>query len=143
MGAIEAIVAGETDGITVMSSVACEVYHAFPYFNWVGFYRRVDERTLKVGPYQGTHGCLTIDIGEGVCGACVRAAAVQVENDVRLVPAHIACSEETKAELVLPIVDSTGYVVAVMDIDSTEAGVFDDQDVHYLERICRLIPTAT
>ena len=77
---IEDLVEGETDHIAVMSTVACELYQAFDYFNWVGFYRRVDPDTLKVGPYQGTHGCLTITIDRGVCGRCVREAALQLEK---------------------------------------------------------------
>ena len=89
--AIEAVIEGETDLISVMSTISCELYHAFEYFNWVGFYRRVDEDTLKVGPYQGTHGCVTIDIQRGVCGKCVREADIQIENDVSQKPYHIAC----------------------------------------------------
>jgi GAF domain-containing protein len=79
---IEALIDGETDEIAVMATVACELYHAFDSWNWVGFYRRVDADTLKVGPYQGSHGCLEIDLSRGVCGKCAREAAVQLENDV-------------------------------------------------------------
>jgi GAF domain-containing protein len=136
---IEAVVAGESDPIAVMSTVACELYHAFECFNWVGFYRRINPDTLKVGPYQGTHGCLTIDIRRGVCGACVRAAAVQLENDVSRAADHIACSADTRAEIVLPVFDHTGTVIAVLDIDSTAANVFDEVDVMCLERICRIV----
>ncbi len=135
--AIEALVEGETDPIAVMSTVACELYHAFDYFNWVGFYRRINPDTLKVGPYQGTHGCLTINIQRGVCGACVRAATVQIENDVSKAADYIACSAETKAEIVLPIFDHSGAVIAVLDIDSSAADVFDEVDVICLERICK------
>jgi len=136
---IEALIAGETDVMAVMATICCELYRAFEPFNWVGFYRRVDHDTLKVGPYQGTHGCLTIDIARGVCGACVRKAVVQLENDVTTVPAHIACSPDTKAEIVLPIAGRDGYVVAVLDIDSTEPGVFDDVDVTCLTEVCRWV----
>jgi L-methionine (R)-S-oxide reductase len=65
---IESLIEGEMDLVAVMSTISSELYHGFERFNWVGFYRRVDEKTLKVGPYQGTHGCLTVDIEEGVCG---------------------------------------------------------------------------
>jgi GAF domain-containing protein len=74
--AIEALIEGETDPIAVMSTVACEPYHVFDYFNWVGFYRRTSPDILKVGPYQGSHGCLTIQLQRGVCGACARTATV-------------------------------------------------------------------
>lgn len=134
--AIEALVEGETDPIAVMSTVACELYHAFDYFNWVGFYRRTSPDTLKVGPYQGTHGCLTIHIQRGVCGACVRTATVQIENDVAQAAHHIACSAETQAEIVLPVFGRSGEVIAVLDIDSSLVNVFDGIDAMYLERVC-------
>lgn len=133
---IASAIEGEADRIAVMSTVSCELFHAFAYFNWVGFYRRVDDRTLKVGPYQGTHGCLTIDRDRGVCGACFREAAVQIENDVTLAPSHIACSSETKAEIVLPVMDGAGEVVAVLDIDSVQLNVFDEVDRTALTTVC-------
>lgn len=125
-----------------MSTIACELFHAFDYFNWLGFYRRIDPSTLKVGPYQGTHGCLTIDTQRGVCGACVRTAEVQIENDVSRVPHHIACSSATKAEIVIPILDATGVVMAVLDIDSKRKNVFDKTDVVHLKRLCALVSDA-
>jgi GAF domain-containing protein len=133
---IESLIEGETDVISVMSTISCELYHAFSHFNWVGFYRRINDRTLKVGPYQGTHGCLTIHIDQGVCGKCVRDSEIQIENDVSQKPYHIACSSETRAEIVLPVLDSGHRVGAVLDIDSTQTNVFDDLDVHYLKKIC-------
>ncbi|MCP4453406.1 MAG: GAF domain-containing protein [Planctomycetes bacterium] len=133
---IESLIDGETDLISVMSTISCELYHAFEYVNWVGFYRRVNETTLKVGPYQGSHGCLTIDIGRGVCGQCVRDGEIQIENDVSRIPHHIACSSDTKAEIVVPIMNRSGRVMAVLDIDATEVNVFDDVDVAHLKKIC-------
>ncbi len=132
---IQALIDGEQDLIAVLSTVFCELYHTFEHWNWVGFYRRVDEQTLKVGPYQGGHGCLTIDINRGVCGACVREKSVQLVPDVHAVPHHIACSSETRSEIVLPVMDETGEVVAVLDIDSTEENTFDEVDQKYLEEI--------
>jgi len=136
---IKALVEGETDCIAVMSTIACELYHAFAAFNWVGFYRLVDEQTLKVGPYQGSHGCLTIDINRGVCGACVRSSAVRMENDVTQVSDHIACSADTKAEIVLPVINAADRVVAVLDIDATETGIFDYIDVQYLREVVAIV----
>jgi L-methionine (R)-S-oxide reductase len=133
---IDALIEGETDVITVMSTIACELYHAFEYVNWAGFYRRVNQGTLKVGPYQGGHGCLTIDINRGVCGACARTGEIQIENDVSQATDHLACSSDTRAEIVLPILDRTGAVAAVLDIDSTDADVFDETDATYLVQIC-------
>ena len=136
---IESQIEGETDLITVMSTIACELYQAFNYFNWVGFYRRVDEKTLKVGPYQGGHGCLTIEFEKGVCGKCAREGRTQMENDVNAIPHHIACSVDTKSEIVIPVKDDEGNVRAVLDIDSTEINSFDEIDKKYLERICEYI----
>jgi len=133
---IESLIEGETDLISVMSTISCELYHAFERFNWVGFYRLIDEKTLRVGPYQGTHGCLTIDIEKGVCGKCVRENEMQIENDVCKMPHHIACSSKTKSEIVLPVRDGANNVKAVLDIDSTEIAVFDETDERYLKKIC-------
>ena len=131
--AIRSLIDGEDDLISVISTVSCELFHAFPHWNWVGFYRRVDAETLKVGPYQGSHGCLTIHIHRGVCGACVREKAVQLVSDVTQFPGHIACSSETRSEIVLPVCNDAGEVVAVLDIDSVEPEAFDEVDQRYLE----------
>ncbi len=133
---IESLIEGETDLISVMSTISCELYNAFERFSWVGFYRLIDEITLKVGPYQGTHGCLTINIEKGVCGKCVRENKIQIENDVCKIPHHIACSSETKSEIVLPVRDSENKVKAVLDIDSKEINCFDEVDEKYLKKIC-------
>ena len=126
---------GEEDLTTVLSTISCELYHAFEHWNWVGFYRRVDQRTLKVGPYQGGHGCLTIDMDRGVCGACLREKSIIIIKDVSTVNDHIACSSETKSEIVLPIIDNSGTVLAVFDLDSTEIGAFDETDKEYLSKV--------
>ncbi len=133
---IKALTEDETDNIAILSTVCCELYHAFDYLNWVGFYRLVDDNTLKVGPYQGSHGCLTIDIKRGVCGKCVVENKYQLENDVASLPHHIACSSETQAELVFPLRDKSGNVYAVLDVDSVEANVFDDIDLKNIQIIC-------
>ena len=104
----------EKDFITAMSTISCELYHAFEHWNWVGFYRRVDERTLKVGPYQGGHGCLTIDRDRGVCGACLREKSIIIVKDVSTVDDHIACSSETKSEIVPPIIDNSSQHLTIL-----------------------------
>ncbi|MGD7653634.1 MAG: GAF domain-containing protein [Verrucomicrobiales bacterium] len=139
LGRIEALADGETDPITLMSTISCEVFHAFDHFHWVGFYRLVNPQTLKVGPYQGGHGCLTIDINRGVCGACARENATQIENDISQTTDHIACSSETQAEIVLPVRDADGNVTAVFDIDSTTPNCFDDTDLKWLEKITAML----
>jgi len=136
---IRSLTENEFDLVSVMSTIACELYHAFDSFIWVGFYRLVDETSLKVGPYQGTHGCLTINLDKGVCGKCVRENAIQIENDISAIPHHIACSSETKSEIVLPVRDREKRVRAVLDVDSNEINSFDEMDKEYLTEICALV----
>lgn len=135
IGTIESMIEGEEDLLATLSTISCELYHAFDHWNWVGFYRRTDSRTLKVGPYQGEHGCLTIDIDRGVCGASVREKSIMMIRDVSTVETHIACSLETKSEIVLPIIGSPGTVLAVFDVDSTQIGAFDETDKEYLSKL--------
>ena len=134
---IQALIAGERDEIAVLATVAAELHHAFPHFHWVGFYRVVQPGLLKVGPYQGGHGCLTIPFERGVCGRCARDKTTQVVADVTQVPHHIACSSTTRSEIVVPVVDSHGEVRAVLDIDSDIPGAFDALDREALETLAR------
>ena len=136
---VKSLIEDESDIVSVMSTIACELYHAFAPFIWVGFYRLVEGTSLKVGPYQGTHGCLTISMEQGVCGKCVREDAIQVENDVSAIPHHIACSSETKSEIVLPVRDLKSRVRAVLDVDANTINCFDAIDKEYLTKICELI----
>ena len=132
---IQALIAGESDEIAVMATVAAELHHAFAHFHWVGFYRVVGSRLLKVGPYQGRHGCLTIPFERGVCGRCAHEKATQVIADVTQVPYHIACSSTTRSEIVVPLLDPRGDLRAVLDIDSDLPGAFDLVDQQALETL--------
>jgi len=136
---IEALIAGETDAIAVMATVACELHQSFAAFDWTGFYRVVGPELLKVGPYQGGHGCLAIPFERGVCGAAARSRQTQVVPDVRDFAGHIACSATTRAEIVVPVLDPAGELVAVLDVDSNRAGAFDEIDRVNLEAICALV----
>ena len=100
---VKALCEGEEDTITLMATLACEVHGADPRCSWTGFYRVVAPEQLKVGPYQGGHGCLTIPFGRGVCGAAARTRQAQLVPDVHAFPGHIACSTTTQSELVLPV----------------------------------------
>jgi len=126
---------GESDRISLMATIACEIYHAFERFDWVGFYRNVGRQLLKIGPYQGTHGCLTISFARGVCGRCARTGAVQNVPDVSADANHIACSPATRSEIVIPILDDRGELLAVLDIDSNTPAAFDRIDEANLQRI--------
>ena len=136
---IERLIEGEDDAIAVMATVACELHHAFPTFSWTGFYRVVRPGILKVGPYQGSHGCLTIPFERGVCGAAARERRTQIVPDVRLAAHHIACSSSTLSEIVVPVLAPDGSVRAVLDVDSDELAAFDETDREWLERVCTLI----
>lgn len=132
---IDSLTHGETDQIALMATIACEVYHADARFDWVGFYRVTAPETLKIGPYQGGHGCLVIPFSRGVCGACARSRAPQLVADVNAFPDHIACSSSTLSELVLPVFDAEGALIAVFDIDSDQADAFTETDVQELSKI--------
>jgi GAF domain-containing protein len=111
-----------------MATVASELFHAFEDFDWVGFYRNVGGELLKIGPYQGGHGCLTIPFARGVCGQCARERRLQNVPDVRAIPHHIACSSATISEIVVPIFDGAGALLAVLDVDSDRPAAFDATD---------------
>jgi L-methionine (R)-S-oxide reductase len=132
---IQALISGETDEIAILATVAAELYQAFPHFHWVGFYRVVSPGLLKVGPYQGGHGCLTIPFERGVCGRCAREKTTQIVADVTKLPYHIACSGTTLSEIVIPILDARGEVRAVLDIDSDLGDIFDLTDQAALESL--------
>lgn len=138
---IRGLTTGESDEIAVMATVAAELRHAFPQFHWVGFYRVVKPGLLKVGPYQGGHGCLAIPFERGVCGRCAREKATQVVADVSQVPYHIACASTTRSEIVVPLLDARGEVRAVLDIDSDLPGAFDQVDRAALEALAADIST--
>ena len=134
---IAALTAGEDDQVALMATVACEVHHADPRFDWTGFYRVVAPQMLKIGPYQGGHGCLVIPFSKGVCGAAARTGQVQIVPDVEAFPGHIACSSSTRSEIVLPVFDRSGALIAVFDIDSDRPDAFNATDAEALERILR------
>ena len=132
---LRALCADESDAIALMASVACEVYHADDRFDWVGSYRDIGNQTLKIGPYQGGHGCLTIPFAKGVCGAAARTGQTQLVADVDAFAGHIACASSTRSEIVVPVFDSTGCLLAVFDIDSDQPDAFDARDQVALERL--------
>ncbi len=133
--AVEALTHGETDTVALMATVACEVHHADDRFNWTGFYRVVAPRLLKIGPYQGGHGCLVISFERGVCGACARTGEVQLVPDVDAFPGHIACASSTRSELVLPVRNGAGELLGVFDIDSDLPAAFTEGDAAELQAL--------
>jgi GAF domain-containing protein len=136
---IRALCAGEDDTIALMATVAGELHHAFDDFHWTGFYRVVAPDLLKIGPYQGGHGCLVIPFTRGVCGAAARERRTQVVPDVEAFPGHIACSSSTRSEIVVPVFDRAGALIAVLDVDSDDPAAFDATDTLALESLVREI----
>ena len=132
---IAALCEGEDDVIAVMATIAAELYHHFDGFDWVGFYRVTQPNLLKIGPYQGGHGCLTIPFDKGVCGAAAREERIQLVDDVHSFEGHIACAVSTMSEIVLPVFDKSGALIAVLDIDSDKPAFFTEADSHALSQI--------
>jgi len=133
---IFALLEGETDWIAAMATVACELHSSFEHFHWTGFYRTVEPGVLKIGPYQGSHGCLTIPFEKGICGAAATTKQTQDVPDVHARPEHIACSSSTMSEVVVPVLDHQGNVVAVIDVDSNLPAAFSKEDIQLLETVC-------
>lgn len=133
---IDALLEGETDWIAAMATVACELHHAFDAYDWTGFYRLVSPTLLVIGPYQGGHGCLRIDLARGVCGAAARTRRTQLVPDVEAFPGHIACSGTTRSEVVVPVLTPGGGLLGVLDVDSDAPAAFDEVDQQALERLC-------
>lgn len=132
---LDAVLAGIDDPVASMATVSCLVHHAFGHL-WTGFYRVVEPgRLLRVGPYQGTLGCLDIAFGRGVCGTAAAERRTVVVEDVHAFPGHIACDARSRSEIVVPVLDRSGALVAVFDVDSERPGAFDDDDRVGLERI--------
>lgn len=135
---IQSLIEGETDEIAIMATVACELHHTMDHFHWTGFYRVVEPGLLKIGPYQGGHGCLTIPFGKGVCGHVAETGELLRLDDVESFPGHIACSSTTRSEIVVPVFDKSGELRAVLDVDSDLPNAFDEIDDAELTKICTL-----
>ena len=134
----QAVLEGETDAIAAMATISCLLANAFPHYYWTGFYRMVDGG-LVIGPYQGTLGCLRIALDRGVCGAAATSGETMVVKNVHDFPGHIACDPLSNSEIVVPVKNAAGELVAVLDVDSTEIGAFDQTDKECLERILGLL----
>lgn len=132
---IAALTEGESDAVALMATLVCEIHHADARFDWTGFYRVTAPGMLKIGPYQGGHGCLVIPFSRGVCGACARTGQAQLVPDVEAFADHIACSSSTRSELVLPVRDGSGQLIGVFDIDSDQPDAFTQADAVALQAI--------
>ncbi len=132
------LIEGETNIISTLANTAAALKEAFGFF-WVGFYLVSDEQWLSLGPFQGSVACTRIRRGRGVCGTAWATASTQLVPDVDAFPGHIACSSLSRSEVVVPLLDSTGTVRGVLDIDSDELAAFDTVDQSGLEDIVRVL----
>ena len=124
---IEALTSDVANLISNLSNVSALLSMELDNINWVGFYL-LNENELVLGPFQGKPACVTIPIGNGVCGTAVSTDSLQLVKDVHDFPGHIACDSSSRSELVMPLHDKSGRVIAVLDIDSPAIGRFSDTD---------------
>ncbi|MCB0585799.1 MAG: GAF domain-containing protein [Phaeodactylibacter sp.] len=142
LAAIVANLEGENDTILKMATINCLLKTYLPYYYWVGFYLVSGPERLSVGPYQGTLGCLHIDFSRGVCGRAARERQTQIVADTHALAEgteHIACDPNSRSEIVVPVFDGTGTLIAVFDVDSTLEGSFDELDQKYLEELMKRV----
>ena len=134
---VQALVEAEDDIIANMANIASMLHYTFNFW-WTGFYRVCGDE-LVLAPFQGPLACSRIKYGRGVCGTAWKEKCTQVVPDVELFPGHIACSSESKSEIVVPLFDVDGNVTAVLDVDSEKYATFDECDSVWLQRIVSLI----
>ena len=133
-GHVRAVLSGVDDPIAAMATVSGLVHHAFGFL-WTGFYRVVAPGLLRVGPYQGTLGCLEIAFGKGVCGMAAAERRAVVVADVAMFPGHISCDGRSRSEIVVPVFGPGGELLSVFDVDSEKVATFDAVDEQGLTRI--------
>ena len=124
-----------SDPVARMATIVALLHHKLPRTSWTGFYRKIENGDLLVGPYQGPLACQLLPAGVGVCQAALLRAAVVIVPDVHAFPGHIACDARSRSEIVVPVRDASGAAVAVLDLDSTQPDSFDEVDAQHLEVI--------
>jgi GAF domain-containing protein len=134
----EATILGMDDEVAVMATLSSIVHHSMGYL-WTGFYRvAIANELLRIGPYQGSPGCIEIKFGQGVCGAAAARGETIIVPDVAKYPGHITCDARSRSEIVIPVRNREQKLIAVLDIDSADLSRFDEQDQQGLEKISRL-----
>ena len=134
---VESLIEGEDNPVGQLANAAAQLQETMGWW-WTGFYI-VKGDTLQLGPFQGPIACYNIKRGRGVCGTAWQENRTIVVPDVEQFPGHIACSSLSRSEIVVPLRDKQGQVIAVLDIDSKDLATFDDTDAQWLEQICRVI----
>jgi GAF domain-containing protein len=134
-GHCQAILEGVSDRVSAMATIAALVHHAFGHL-WTGFYRVVEEgQLLRVGPYQGSLGCIDIAFGRGVCGTAAAEMRTIIVPDVQEFPGHITCDARSRSEIVVPVKGHQGELIGVLDVDSESVSAFDENDARGLTRL--------
>lgn len=134
---VAAMIEGETNAVSVMANVTAALQEVFHWW-WTGFYTVNGDR-LELGPFQGPVACYRIKRGRGVCGTAWERNETVIVPDVEQFPGHIACSSLSRSEIVVPVHDKNGNVVAVLDIDSKNLATFDETDKLYLEQLTKIV----
>jgi GAF domain-containing protein len=134
-GQTEAVLEGMHDEVAAMATISALIHNGFGHL-WTGFYRVVEPgRLLRVGPYQGTLGCMEIEFGKGVCGAAAAERRTVIVDDVSLFEGHITCDPRSRSEIVVPVLNGAGDLIAVLDIDSDVPSTFSELDREGLENV--------
>ena len=134
-GQVDAVLDGVNDEVAAMATISALIHHGFGHL-WTGFYRVVEPgKLLRVGPYQGTLGCMEINFGRGVCGTAAAERQTVIVDDVNSFPGHIACDARSQSEIVVPVINGKGDLIAVLDIDSHRLAAFDETDREGLEAV--------
>ena len=135
-----ALMEGEPDALANLANATALIYEAVPNLNWAGFYlMRGDE--LVLGPFQGGVACVRIAVGSGVCGTAVAEGVTQRVDDVHAFPGHIACDPRSNSELVVPVRNREGVIVAVLDLDSERLNNFGEGDQRAVEQLVEVLQT--
>jgi GAF domain-containing protein len=133
-GQIDAVLEGLHDEIAAMATISALVHNGFGHL-WTGFYRVAEPgRLLRVGPYQGTLGCMEIEFGKGVCGTAAAEGRTVIVEDVAAFDGHITCDPRSRSEIVVPVFNGAGELIAVLDVDSDTPSSFDKRDGEGLEK---------
>ncbi len=135
---LEELLKNSDDPISNQATIIAILHNKFDYYFWTGYYRLLDKK-LIVGPYQGSVACIQLAKDKGVCWAAINSKKTMIVPDVHEFANHIACDSRSKSEIVVPIKNQEGEIVAVLDVDSKELNSFDEVDAEGLEMIVKLI----
>jgi GAF domain-containing protein len=138
---IRSAIAASPNGKSAMRQTVQLLKDAMPHYTWVGIYL-IDGEELVLGPFLGKPSPHTrIPLGRGICGAAATEKATIIVDDVNADPRYLACSIETKSEIVVPIMNGS-EVLGEIDIDSDRPAAFGQADRALLEQVAALLSEA-